>query len=218
MIKWNEFDVFVTVTGLSYYPQARRVFKGERIDLRRERQNKYDKSAFSAYLPEGQIGYVANTEKTLRPNTMSAAKLSELIDDFAVAEVMEASYYDVLCKVDGIFDIDKMVLKAFELYDKMEYTDALKLFLKIGEKYSAVVLLQYTADCLIKLDRYEETLNLLERALDEEPENNISLMMYGTAIEKLGRLEEAADIYTTILAKTDNDEVKKALKRCKSMI
>lgn len=215
MIEWENFEVFITVTGLRHYPSARRLFKGEILTLRRDKENEFDKSAIAAYLPEGQIGYVANTKETLRPDTMSATVLSEIIGDFARTEVIEASYYDVLCKVEGVLDIDKMVLKAFDLYNECEYTDALELFLKIEEKYLSVLLLQYIADCYIKLECYDNSLSFLEKALQKEPDNNVSLMMYGTALEGLDRFLAATENYSKILTKSDNEEVKKALERCK---
>ncbi|MBQ2932057.1 MAG: tetratricopeptide repeat protein [Clostridia bacterium] len=214
----SEFDVLVTVTGFRHYPNARRLFEGEKIILKKEPQNEYDSSAIAVFLPEGKIGYIANNSETVRQGTISATALGDLMEDFAQAEVVEGTYHDAVCKVEGVFDIDKITLKAFGYYDEGEYDSALKLFIKISEKYNTAFLMQYIADCLIKLSRFDEALPTLEEIIEKEPESNPVLMMYATVLEKLGRYDEALDCYARILAKTNNKEVQKAFDRCKTKI
>ena len=212
----DEFNVFATITGFKHYKNARKLFKGDKVTLVREYENEHDPFAISVHLPEGQIGYIANSTATVRPDTKSAAEVAELIAKTAVAEIVEGTYHDAVCRVDGIFDVDKMTLKAFSLYDECCYEEALELFLILREKYDSVMLLQYTADCLIKLERFTESLTHLKLALEKESQNNITLMMYATAKEKLGDFDEAETCYLKILETTDTKEVRKALERCKA--
>ncbi len=211
----SEFDVLVTVTGFWHYPNARRLLEGEKIILRKEPQNEYDSSAIAVFLPEGKIGYIANNRETIRTGTISATALCELMKDSAQAEVLEGTYHDAVCKVEGMFDVDKMTLRAFGYYDEGEYESALKLFLKLGEKYNTVFLMQYIADCLIKLSKFDEALPILEEIIKKEPASNPVLMMYATVLEKLDRYSEALEYYEEILEKIDNKEVEKALNRCR---
>lgn len=214
----NEFDVLVTVTGFWHYPNARRLFEGEKIILKKEPQNEYDPFAIAVFLPEGKIGYIANNSETVRQGTISATALGELMEDSAQAEVVEGTYHDAVCKVEGIFDVDKMTLKAFGYYDEGEYDSALELFLRLSEKYNTAFLMQYIADCLIKLSRFDETLPVLEEIIKKEPQSNPVFMMYATVLEKLGRYDEALGYYAKILDETNNKEVQKAFDRCKDKI
>lgn len=211
----HNFDVFVTVTGLNKYPDCRRLFEGETLVLMREPDNEFDKSAISVYGENGKIGYIANSSKTVREGTLSAAQLGSIMDSSQLkAEVVEGTYTDALCRVLDLFDVDKMTLKAFEYYNYGEYESALELFLKLGEKYSSVFLSQYTADCCIKLEKYEESLSFLESALTIDDSNKVSLMMYATALEGLGRYNDAAVKYLKILEETENIQVREALNNC----
>ncbi len=214
MEKFDNFDIIATITGQRNYPNCRRLVEGEEVILIREPENSFDKFAIAVYGEYGKIGYIANNSKTVRKGTMSASKLCEFLDGSARAVVIEGTYTDAICRLVDVFDFDKMILKAFDFYNYGEYENALELFLHIGEKYSSVFLLQYTADCLIKMDRCEEVLGFLKNALNKESNNKITLMMYATALEKTGKYKEAKQEYLKILDMTDNEEVKKALKRC----
>ncbi len=209
------FDIFITVTGFNHCPNAKRLLEGDRVTLRREPENQFDKYAIAVYGEFGQVGYVANSEKTLRKGTMSATQLAAIMDSPATARVVEGGYYEAICRIENLFDIDKMILKACQLYNAGEYSEALPLFLKICEKYESVLLMQYTSDCLIKLERCNEALGFAEKAIRLEENNKTSLMMYGTALHKLKRYNEAINIYSKILELTDNEKVKEALNQCR---
>ena len=210
----NEFDVYITVTGLNLFPNCRRLMDGESIVLMREPENEVDKFAIAVYGKNGKIGYVANSDKTVRKGTFSSAKLCEILETSAKATVVEGTYYDALCKVNNVFDVDKMILKAYEYYNACEYESALELFLELCKNYSSVLLLQKTADCLIKLERYSEALPYIEKVLQEEPENKTSLMMHAVSLENTGETQKAINAYTELLRLSDNEQVKLALKRC----
>lgn len=218
MEKFDNFDIIVTITGQRNYPNCRRLVEGEEVILIREPENSFDKFAIAVYGENGKIGYIANSSKTVRNGTMPASKVCEFLDSSARAVVIEGTYTDAICRVVDVFDFDKMILKAFDFYNYGEYENALELFLRIGKKYSSVLLLQYTADCLIKMDRCEESFDFLKNALDKEENNKITLMMYATALEKTGKYKEAKQKYLKILDMTENEEVKKALKRCEEKV
>ncbi len=214
---FEEFTVFATITGFKNYPNAKRLVEGDKVTLCRESNNEFDKSAISVFSEFGKIGYIANSEKTVRNGTLSATKLCELINDMTTAEVVEGGYYEAICKLENVFDTDKMILKACELYNSCEYLLAIELFQKICEEHSSVLLMQYTTDCLIKLDRYEDALNFAKRAFELEQDNKTSLMMYATVLHKLKKYEQAIELYKRILQICENELVRKALNECITM-
>ena len=214
MKTFDEFDVFVTVTGFNHYPNAKRLLEGDKVMLCREPENEFDKSAVSVYSEFGKIGYVANSEKTVRKGTISADRLVELIADTQEAVVTEGGYYEAICKVIDVYDIDKMIIKACNFYNEGEYESAKPLFLKIGDKYHSLLLTQYIADCFLKTGNYEDALEYSKRALELEENNKISLMMYATALHKLGKYTEAIEEYNKILSLSENKLVRDALNEC----
>lgn len=211
----SEFDVYVTITGLNMFPNCRRLQEGEIITLISEPENPADKYAVAAYGSRGKIGYVANSSKTVRKDTFSATRLCEVLENSAKAIVVEGTYHDALCRVIDVFDVDKIILKAYEYYNVCEFEPALELFLSLCKKYNSVLLLQKTADCLIKLDRYAEALPYIKSALDAAPDDKTSMMMYAVSLEYTGKIQEAVKEYETILSLCDNEQVKLALERCK---
>lgn len=206
----------ITVTGFKHYIIRDRIAEGTAIFLQKEPENQHDKYAVAAFTKSGKIGYVANNEKTVRKGTMNSKQLCEAMDDSAWAEIIEFTSYDAICRVNGVFDADKMILRAFEYYNEFDFAHDCELFTCLGEKYNSVLLLQYTADCLIKLQKYQEALPYIENALKQEENNKVSLMMYGDANEKLKNYDKAISCYTKILSETANPEVKNALKRCQN--
>jgi tetratricopeptide (TPR) repeat protein len=211
----DNFDVFVTITGLNKFPNCRRLFEGETLILKHEPDNEFDQSAVSVYGNSGKIGYVANGNRTVRDGTFSAAQLLLIMDKPQLAaEVVEGTYTDAVCRVPGLFDVDKVTLKAFEYYNCGEYENALKLFLKLCEKYNSLLLLQNTADCFIKLERYEEALRFVKAALEIEYDNKSSLMMHATTLENLEKYSEAINEYKKILKNKENAQVRQALNNC----
>ncbi len=213
---FDEFNIYVTVTGFSHYPNAKRLLEGDRVTLYRETENEFDNSAISVYSEFGKVGYIANSVKTMRSDTMSASRLSELIKDTATAIVTEGGYYEAICKVIDIYDADKMILKACGLYDEGEYSKALPLFLKICESFNSIMLLQYTTDCLIKTGEYKVALDFAQRTIELEKDNKVSMMMYATILDELERYDEAIEWYNKILALGENKIVEKALNGCLS--
>ncbi len=212
----KNFDVFVTITGFAYFPNTRRLCEGEYVNLVKEPENPKDPNAIAVYGDCGQIGYIANNNATIKENTISAERLSELMSGSSQkAMVVECTYHDAICKVEGAVDVDKIILTAFEKYNSCEYNEALSLYLMLKDKYETPLLLQYIADCYIKIGQSERAIDFLKKAIEKEPDDKVSLMMYAAALENMGELALAAEQYERLLEKTDNKEVEEGLKRCK---
>lgn len=218
MKNYDGFDVFVTLTGFNHYGLTKRLLEGEEVVLIKEPLNPNDPLAVAAYYKNSKIGYVANGLTTVREGTSAASFIYELMDESCTAQVVESNYSYTVCRLLGVFDTDKMTLKAFEYYNRGEYEDALKLFLELGKKYESLFLLQYTADCFIKLERPDEAEPLIKRALLKNPEDKVSLMMMGTVFEMTKRYEEALQNYKKLLELSENDAVKTAILNCKNKL
>lgn len=203
----SEFDAFVTITGFSHYIVHDRVGEGYEVLLVREPENPHDEYAIAVYSRGGKIGYVANRTDTVRKDTMSARQLAALMEGSVSAEIVDFSSYDAVCRVNGIYDIDKMCFQALKYVDNLEYDLALELFLVLNEKYDSEMVRRYTADCLIKLGRYGESLKYSEWILSEEPQNPIARMMHGVALSNTGRFVEAIADFTLLLEKHNNASV-----------
>lgn len=182
--------------------------------LHREPDNEHDKSAVAVYGQNGKIGYVANSPKTVRTGCFSATQLCKIIKSPLKAVVIEGTYNDALCRVLDVFDTDKVILKAFEFYNSGDYKSALPLYLELCKEFDSLFLLQYTADCLIKLEQFDEALKYIRSALDAEQDNKVTLMMYAAICESKNDYRQAADIYTKILEFGENHQVREILNKC----
>ncbi len=204
---FSEFDAFVTITGFSHYFVHDKVGEGFEVILEREPENGYDEYAIAVYSHGGKIGYVANSTDTVRKDTMSARQLAELMGSSVKAEIVNYSSYDALCRVNGVYDIDKVCLKASEYLNNQQYEQALELYYFLNGKYDSEMVDQYIADCLIKLERYEESFVYIENALKYNSQNPSSRMMYGVALLNTGRYNESLEVFTSLLKEYNNAKV-----------
>ena len=188
---YSEFDAYITITGFRHYFVYGKVDEGFEVVLVREFGNIHDEYAIAVYSKGEKIGYVANSPDTVRKGSMSARQLTEQMKNNLKAEIIDFSSYDALCRVDGVYDIDKMCSKAFEYLNNAEYKDALELLFILNEKFNSEMTNQYVAECLINLGRCEESLQYCEVALKTNPEQPSSLMMRGVALTRLGQYEKA---------------------------
>lgn len=214
----SQFVIFVTITGFNHYIIRERLAEGTSVLLVREHCNQYDKYAVAAYLKSGKIGYVANSTATVSEGTLSAKQLSEFMEDSAKAEIVEFTSYNAVCRVKGVLNLDKMCLKAFEIFNACEYASALELFLILNNKYNSLLLKQYIADCLIKLGRFEESLSYTEAVLKDERDNEVSIMMRGSAMLNLGYYEEAISDFSVLLEKRENADILRERAICYSKL
>lgn len=66
-------DYMITITGISYFIDSTDLEAHQKIILKKEPSNKYDKEAIGVYLNDTmQIGYVANSIRTVAKGTYSA--------------------------------------------------------------------------------------------------------------------------------------------------
>lgn len=204
---FSEFDAFVTITGFSHYFVHNKVGEGFDVILMREPENCYDEYAIAVYSCGSKIGYVANSIDTVRKDTMSARQLAALMESSIKAEIVEYTSYDALCRVKGVYDIDKICLKAFEYFNNQQYEQALELYHLLNGVYDSEMVNQYIADCLIKLGRYEESIEYIEKALRINSQNPTTRMMYGVALLNTGSYKEALGIFTSLLEDYNNAKV-----------
>ncbi len=204
---FSEFDAFVTITGFSHYFVHNKVGEGFEVVLMREPDNCYDEYAIAVYSCGSKIGYVANSTDTVRKDTMSARQLAALMDGSVKAEIVQYSSYDAVCRVKGVYDIDKICLKAFEYLNNQQFEQALELYFFLNNVYDSEMTNQYIADCLIKLERYEESIEYIEKALRINSQNPTTKMMHGVALLNTGSCKEALGIFTNLLEKYNNPKV-----------
>ncbi len=204
---FSEFDALVTITGFSHYFVHDKVGEGFEVILMRETENCYDEYAIAVYSRGSKIGYVANSTDTVRKDTMSARQLAALMESSAKADIVEYTSYDALCRVSGVYDIDKMCMRAYEYLNNHEYEQALELYYFLNGKYDSEMVNQYIADCLIKLERYEESFDYIENALKYNSQNPSSRMMYGVALLNTGSYNEALEVFTSLLKEYNNAKV-----------
>lgn len=202
---FSEFDAFVTITGFSHYFVHNKVGEGFEVMLMREPGNCYDEYAIAVYSCGSKIGYVANSTDTVRKDTMSARQLAALMENSSKAEIVEYTSYDALCRVSGVYDIDKICMSASKYIDNQEYEQALELYYFLNDIYDSEMTNQYIADCLIKLERYEESFCYIENALKFNPLNPASRMMHGVALLNTGSYMDALKIFTNLLEEYNNN-------------
>ncbi len=79
-------DYAITIVGSYETPHYRHLQTGDVLILRREPDNPHDPCAVAAFWQDGtRVGYVANSEDTVLPGTMSATRLGKLLDPRRVA-------------------------------------------------------------------------------------------------------------------------------------
>lgn len=218
MMDKTEFEVFVTVTGFKHYFISSPLYVGKCLRLVFEPENSIDKFAVAVYDGENKVGYVANSKDTVRKGTVSAAQLAEFTDKGAEAEITDMSSYDAVCLVKNVKNLDSMCLRAFEYYNVGDYEAAGTLFLELGKRFDSVFLLQYTADCFIKLGKFNEALPFVENALKKEADNEISLTMHGTILKNTGDVAGAVKDFSRVLSKKENSILRNELIECKKIL
>ena len=92
---------YFTLTGTNHWYGQDFLKKGMKLKLKKEPDNRYDREAIMVKLKGlGQIGYVANSHRTVMGESYSAGRLYDLIGKKAKGEVVMKLDYGVLCKVE----------------------------------------------------------------------------------------------------------------------
>lgn len=169
--KYNE-EVFVIITGINYYFGSKPFDIGKKVYLVKEPSNCYDKNAISTICDGiGKCGYVANSEKTLRPNTLSADLLYDSFSDICTATVVWVDSSYAVCVIDGINYYDLLFNHAERFYADLNIDDALTIFLKLLECRETIEVLQRVSECYTKKLMYNQAFLYVDRALLLDSEN-----------------------------------------------
>lgn len=93
--------VYFTIAGTHFRYGSEFMEKDMEVKLIKEPDNEYDKEAIKVEMEGlGQIGYVANSTRTVLGESYSAGRLYDKIGDEAVGKVMYVLEGGVLCKID----------------------------------------------------------------------------------------------------------------------
>lgn len=80
---------FFTIAGTQFKYGTEIFEKGMLVNLTKDPENEYDKEAIKVSMEGlGQVGWVANSVRTVRGESFSAGRLYDKIGDTAVGEVM----------------------------------------------------------------------------------------------------------------------------------
>lgn len=92
--------MYFTITGLCYRYGNKVFEKGMKVRLEKESDNEFDKEAIKVMAEGlGQVGYVANSPRTVRGESFSAGRLYDKIGDLAFGEVVYVLEDGVICRV-----------------------------------------------------------------------------------------------------------------------
>lgn len=101
--EWEETKmskVLFTLTGTNYRYGTDFLEVGMTLSLEKEPDNEYDKEAIKVdYDGLGTIGYVANSTKTVKGETLSAGRIYDKIGKKAKAKVLVVLPDGAICKI-----------------------------------------------------------------------------------------------------------------------
>ena len=93
-------EKYFTITGMCYRYGNEFLEPKMRVNLVKEPDNDYDSEAIKVEMPSlGQIGYVANSSRTVLGECMSAGRLYDHIGDEAEGEVMYVLPQGAVCSL-----------------------------------------------------------------------------------------------------------------------
>lgn len=93
--------IYFTVTGTQFRYGQDFLEKGMKVKLEKEPDNKYDREAIKVSMKGmGQIGYVANSPRTVVGESWSAGRLYDKIEDKAKGRVLYVLDGAVLCSLE----------------------------------------------------------------------------------------------------------------------
>ena len=90
--------IYFTLTGTNHYYGQDYLKQGDKVKLKKEPDNEYDKEAIRVeYRGLGKIGYVANSPRTVAGESISAGRMYDLFKKKAKAKVEVILPYGALC-------------------------------------------------------------------------------------------------------------------------
>ena len=97
--------IYFTITGAWHYHGQEFFEKDMQVKLVKEPDNKYDREAIKVEAEGlGQVGYVANSTRTVLGESYSAGRLYDKVKDISYGSVLYTLPDGVLCYVE---DVDK---------------------------------------------------------------------------------------------------------------
>lgn len=98
--KSEKSKIYITITGTNYRLGTEWAEKGMKLELKKEPDNEYDKEAIAAHMPGlGQVGYVANSTRTVIGDSYSAGRLYDKIGDAVRCKVKIVLPNALICTV-----------------------------------------------------------------------------------------------------------------------
>ena len=95
--------IYFTITGTQFYHGSDFLKPGMKVRLEKEPDNRYDKEAIKVSakgLGLGQIGYVANSIKTVIGESWSAGRMYDHFDKKATGTVKVVLPTGVICRLE----------------------------------------------------------------------------------------------------------------------
>ena len=81
--------IYFTITGTGYYNGSDFLEKDMKVFLEKDKDNEYDTEAILVKLPGvGEIGYVANSPRTVLGESMSAGRIYDKIGNLAEGKIL----------------------------------------------------------------------------------------------------------------------------------
>ncbi len=186
MLSVPDGEILITVVGIANYSGDKPFEIGKRVHLVKETYNKYDANAIMVFCDGiGKCGYVANSDETVKQGTYSADIIHGGTDVSCLAEVLWTDNDFVICKLCEIDNFSFVFNHAVDYcYDNC-YDIALKLFHTLEKIDETQEILQRICDCYIKLKRYGNALQYVEKSFAIDNNNKITLLMKNVILDNL---------------------------------
>lgn len=93
-------ELFFTIAGCDHYFGSEFMEKGMKVKLLKEPDNEFDKEAIQVKIKGlGKVGYVANSQFTVKGESMSAGRLYDRIGNKAKGKIVFVVDGGVVCKI-----------------------------------------------------------------------------------------------------------------------
>jgi len=95
-------DIYFTITGTNYRYGMEFMEPGMKVRLKKEPDNAYDKEAIMVTMKGiGQVGYVANSTRTVLGECMSAGRIYDRIGKKATGRIVHKLPQGVICRLES---------------------------------------------------------------------------------------------------------------------
>ncbi|MBR2669447.1 MAG: HIRAN domain-containing protein [Solobacterium sp.] len=106
--------MYFTVTGINYRYGTEFLNKGDIVRLVKEPENEYDKEAIKVEMEGlGQIGYVANSWRTVIGESFSAGRLYDKIPEVTYGTILHVLKNDAIGMIETEHTLDQEINYEF---------------------------------------------------------------------------------------------------------